>query len=202
MLPNSISHWPSCEELSVVDGDAADDLLLVPLPDLAGPGQVPAAGLLTSQQPAAVALAATALVHTVPVNVHGVRLASAGSYITAAEQAQLDALVAEFTDIVSPSSEVIGCVPDYMGVYHRIVTGDATPVMQKPYSIASHHEEQWLRSQLELLERLGVIGPSESDWMSPVVLVKKKNGDLRLCIDFRRLNAVTKLDPYPVPRIH
>ena len=206
LLPNSISHWPSCEELTVVNGDAADDPLLVPIAAMLTPRQ--RASPHTQWQPAAPApgpaaliAAAAATLHTVAVNVHGVRLASSGSCITAAEQAQLDALVAEFSDIVSPSSDVIGCVPDHMGIYHKILTGDAPPVMQKPYSIASHHEEQWLRGHLDLLERLGVIGPSDSDWMSPVVLVKKKNGDLRLCIDFRRLNAVTKLDPYPVPRI-
>ena len=195
-LPNSIAHFPTCEELIVIDGDAADDPLLVPLLDApSAPWQPP------ELSASALVAAATPALHSAAVNVHGVHLTSSGAPITTAERAQLDALIEEFADIISPSAEVIGCIPDHLNIYHRIVTGDAPPVVQRPYSISSHYEESWLRSQLDLLERLGVISPSTSNWMSPVVLVKKKNGDLRLCIDFRRLNAVTKLDPYPVPRI-
>ena len=47
-----------------------------------------------------------------------------------------------------------------------------------------------------------IIEPSSSPWLSPVVLVKKKDGTLRFCIDFRKLNNITKKNVYPIPRIN
>lgn len=47
-----------------------------------------------------------------------------------------------------------------------------------------------------------VIQPSKSPWESPVVLVRKEDGTLRFCIDYRKLNTITKKDVYPLPRIY
>ena len=52
----------------------------------------------------------------------------------------------------------------------------------------------------DMLER-GLIRPSNSPWSSPIVLARKKDGDYRFCVDFCRVNSVTKKDAQPMPRI-
>ena len=83
---------------------------------------------------------------------------------------------------------------------HRIDTGDAKPIRQTPrrIPIARRHETKELLQSM--LDR-NIIQPSSSPWASPVVLVKKKNGALRFCADYRRLNSVTRKDAYPLPRV-
>jgi hypothetical protein len=54
---------------------------------------------------------------------------------------------------------------------------------------------------LDDMKGKGVIEESEGPWSSPVVLVRKKNGVLRFCVDYRKLNNVTKKDCFPLPKI-
>lgn len=85
-------------------------------------------------------------------------------------------------------------------VKHQIDTGDARPIKQRPRRIPWAKE----REVTELVKDMannGIIEPSTSPWSSPVVLVKKKDGSTRFCVDYRMLNNVTKKDSYPLPRI-
>lgn len=77
---------------------------------------------------------------------------------------------------------------------------DQRPISSRPYRIA---ETQRLAVDQQLVEMLehNIIQPSKSPWSSPIVLVRKKNGQYRFCTDFRKLNAVTVKDVYPLPRI-
>ena len=83
---------------------------------------------------------------------------------------------------------------------HTIDTGAARPVKLPPYRLPHAHRETVQREIEEMLEA-GIIEPSQSEWSAPIVLVKKKDGTLRLCVDYRRLNSVSKSDAYPMPRI-
>jgi hypothetical protein len=85
-------------------------------------------------------------------------------------------------------------------VYHRIDTGEARPICH-PLRRLPLAKQAEATEMLEDMRRRRVIEESDSPWSSPVVLVWKKNGDLRFCVDYRKLNDVTKKDCFPLPRI-
>ena len=82
----------------------------------------------------------------------------------------------------------------------HIETGNAAPVHQPPYRLPKARHEI-VQQEIKELLTAGIIEPSQSPWAAPIVLVPKKDGSLRLCVDYRRLNKVTAQDPYPMPRI-
>lgn len=56
-------------------------------------------------------------------------------------------------------------------------------------------------SELDRMLDEGLAEPSQAEWASPVVMVRKTNGNYRLCIDYRRVNAISKKDAYPMPSL-
>ena len=74
------------------------------------------------------------------------------------------------------------------------------PISKAPYRMAPKEIEE-LKSQLEELLKNDYIRPSVSPWGAPVLLVRKKDGSLRLCIDYKELNKVTVKNKYPLTRI-
>ncbi|UYV65989.1 hypothetical protein LAZ67_3006074 [Cordylochernes scorpioides] len=83
---------------------------------------------------------------------------------------------------------------------HRIDTEDAKPIKHKPYRVSAK-ERDIIKEQIDEMLTEGIIRPSSSPWSFPVILVKKRDGKYRFCVDYRKLNNVTVKDVYPIPRI-
>lgn len=82
---------------------------------------------------------------------------------------------------------------------HEIHTEDSGPICNPSGGVPVHYEQKLQELNMEMLEN-NVIKPHTSPWSSPIMLVKKKNGSLRLCVDYWKLNTITKLDSFPFPR--
>ncbi|XP_047219374.1 uncharacterized protein LOC124867136 [Girardinichthys multiradiatus] len=85
-------------------------------------------------------------------------------------------------------------------VQHEIYLKKNAPARQKSYRIPERLMPE-LKKEINFMLELGIIEISTSEWCSPVVLVPKKDGSLRFCIDFRYLNSLSQFDPYPMPRV-
>jgi len=83
---------------------------------------------------------------------------------------------------------------------HSIQLTDSKPIKQRAYRTPHKLIEESDRQINQWLET-GIIRPSNSPWASPMIMVKKKGGEWRICIDFRRVNEVTIKDSYPLPLI-
>ncbi|GBN37648.1 Retrovirus-related Pol polyprotein from transposon 297, partial [Araneus ventricosus] len=83
---------------------------------------------------------------------------------------------------------------------HRINTGDHPPIKQYPRRLPLARKEEADNLVKEMVDN-GIIEESSGPWASPIVLVKKKDGSTRFCVDYRKLNEITKKDSYPLPRI-
>lgn len=83
---------------------------------------------------------------------------------------------------------------------HTISVNNSNPIKQAPRRVPIHLRKE-VNGILEDMKRQGIIEESNSPWVSPAVLVKKKDGSIRFCVDYRKLNAVTVKDSYPLPRI-
>ena len=81
---------------------------------------------------------------------------------------------------------------------HHIDTGDAIPVKQSPRRLNPEQRKAVDENIKELLER-DLIEPSNSPWASPIVMVRKKDGTWRCCIDYRVCNRLVRKDSYPLP---
>ena len=110
---------------------------------------------------------------------------------------QAIALLLEFHHVFSLEPNEIGCTD---ATKHVIKLMKDEPFKERFHRIALPLVDEVRQHIQEMLDG-GAIRPSQSPWCNAVVLIRKKDGSLRFCIDFRRLNARTKKDTYPLPRM-
>ena len=117
-----------------------------------------------------------------------------GDQLSVSQRSELQNILDEFADVLQdkPGRTTI--------VEHTINTGMANPVHLPPYRVP-HAYREMVESELKEMLDSGIIEPSASQWSASMVLVKKKDRSLRICIDYRRLNSVSQVDAYPIPRV-
>ncbi|KAK3892473.1 hypothetical protein Pcinc_003705 [Petrolisthes cinctipes] len=109
----------------------------------------------------------------------------------------LQNLIHQYPRVFATQDDPLTVTPYYMCT-HRQVDEDA--VWRKPYPIpVKYHED--IKKQIRQLRAQGTIRPSQSPYNTPLVPVPKKDGGIRLCLDFRALNTKLKDDKYPLPNI-
>jgi len=117
--------------------------------------------------------------------------------LTAEQRAAVRNLLRRYEDIFSKNEFDIGRT--HLAEYH-IDTGSHRPIRQ-PLRRHPFAHQQAIDENVESMLKAGIVEPAASPWASNVVLVSKKDGSLRFCVDYRPINAITYKDSYPLPRI-
>ena len=110
---------------------------------------------------------------------------------------KLSSLIGIYRDVFALTKDPLGIA---IGTEHFIETKDNPPFKIAPYQVAPYKLPAVQEEIKEMLDK-GVIVPNKSPYSSPIVMVPKKDGTNRMCIDYRKLNEITTKDAYPLPRI-
>ena len=117
--------------------------------------------------------------------------------LSSPERESLQSLLFEFEEAISLGDGDLGCTGV---VKHRIDTGNAAPIRQPARRLPFNRRGEMQTLVNQMLSR-NIIEAAQGPWSSPVVLVKKRDGSTRFCVDFQKVNQVTKKDAQPLPRI-
>jgi hypothetical protein len=113
--------------------------------------------------------------------------------------AEIEQLLWEFKDVFAWSYKDLKGIPPSLAKRRIKLEKDVPTAHQARYMMNPNFANIVKQDSDRLLEA-GFIAPvEEASWLSPIVVVPKKNGKLRICVDFRKLNTATKKDPYPLP---
>ena len=116
--------------------------------------------------------------------------------LTKSEREQLADTVNEYADIfVGPD----GRLGHTDVIEHEIDTGDARPI-KLPVRRLPIAQREVAEKEIEKMLEQGIIQPSKSPWASPIVLVRKRDATWRFCVDYRKINSISRKDAYPLPR--
>lgn len=119
------------------------------------------------------------------------------AHLTAGEREQVGQLLCKYRTAFASSRLDLGHCST---IKHRITTSEGAPVYRRAYRIPFSKRDEMQQQVEELLEK-GIIEHSTSPWGSPALLVQKPDGSFRFVVDYRELNKVTRIDPYPLPNI-
>ena len=116
------------------------------------------------------------------------------SHLSPSQRTDLAYLQKRFADVFSP-------LPGRTHlINHRIETTPGVSVRTRPYRLPEH-KRKLVQAEIKTMLELGVIEESHSAWSSPIVLVGKPDGSIRFCVDYRKVNDVSRFDAYPMPRV-
>ena len=118
------------------------------------------------------------------------REAMISDQLTEGQHQMLAALLLEYWEVMCPDPGRTTLVELH------IDTGGANPIRLPPYRVPCAY-----RGAVADMLQAGIVETSKSSWAAPIVLVQKKDGTLCCCVDYGKLNAISKVDPYPMPRI-
>ena len=119
------------------------------------------------------------------------------SHLEPQEATAVRELLSEFRDIMSTGPMDLGSTDV---IQHDIETTSTRPIRQAPRRLPMHQADE-VRDHVENLLHEGLIEPSNSPWAAPIVVVRKSDRSIRLCVDYRKLNTVTVKDAFPIPRV-
>ncbi|MCP4494753.1 MAG: RNA-directed DNA polymerase, partial [Gammaproteobacteria bacterium] len=120
-----------------------------------------------------------------------------GPEATETEKTQVQEILADYNDVFAVEERELG---DCNLIEVEIDTGDSKPIAQPlrrtPITVRDKIDEE-----INVMLAMGIIRESWSDWASPIVAVIKPDGKIRICVDFRKVNEVTKSFQHPLPRM-
>ena len=100
--------------------------------------------------------------------------------------------------LIDEHQQLFRCSPGKTSLAKHFIPTQGSPVRVPPRRIPAHYKAQ-VQEQIQDMLNKGIIEESSSSWLAPVVVVPKKSGEIRLCVDYRQLNKKTSKDAYPLP---